>query len=121
MIGKAIAVVLLPLAGMLVAVALVAAVIGALNPFNSSGSADTPSPGMPGRLGGAPSPQAIADIPANYLALYQDAARVCPGLHWSILAAIGKVESNHGRSTLPACTQDKTKPAHALSPGHPTS
>jgi transglycosylase-like protein with SLT domain len=96
-IGKAIAVVLLPLAGLLVAAALMAAVIGALNPFDNTGG-DTPAPGIPG---GPPSPRAIADIPANYLALYQDAARVCPGLHWSILAAIGKVESNHGRSTLP--------------------
>lgn len=26
---------------------------------------------------------------------------VCPGLSWSVLAGIGKVESDHGRSTLP--------------------
>lgn len=48
-----------------------------------------------------PSQDAIADIPANYLALYQQAATVCPGLDWSILAAIGKTETDHGRSTLP--------------------
>ncbi len=48
-----------------------------------------------------PSQDAVADIPANYLALYQQAATVCPGLDWSILAAIGKVETDHGRSTLP--------------------
>jgi hypothetical protein len=48
-----------------------------------------------------PSATALADIPANYLALYREAAGVCPGLDWTILAAIGKIESNHGRSPLP--------------------
>ncbi|MEV6831258.1 bifunctional lytic transglycosylase/C40 family peptidase [Amycolatopsis sp. NPDC051102] len=47
-----------------------------------------------------PSQEAIADIPADYLALYRAAATVCPGLDWSILAAIGKVEGDHGRSKL---------------------
>jgi hypothetical protein len=27
------------------------------------------------------------------------------GLDWSILAAIGKIESNHGRSTLPGVAE----------------
>jgi membrane-bound lytic murein transglycosylase B len=48
-----------------------------------------------------PSVAARADIPAGYLALYRTAARHCPGLSWSVLAAIGKVESDHGRSHLP--------------------
>lgn len=48
-----------------------------------------------------PSQDAVADIPTDYLPLYQQAATVCPGLDWSILAAIGKVETDHGRSTLP--------------------
>lgn len=47
-----------------------------------------------------PSPTAIVDIPADHLALYQQAATVCPGLDWTILAAIGKIETNHGRSNL---------------------
>ncbi|MGW5722823.1 C40 family peptidase [Amycolatopsis sp. NPDC003865] len=47
-----------------------------------------------------PSQEAIADIPGDYLALYRAAASACPGLDWSILAAIGKVESDHGRSKL---------------------
>jgi hypothetical protein len=42
-----------------------------------------------------------ADIPPLYLALYQRSARTCPGLPWGVLAGIGKVETNHGRSTLP--------------------
>ncbi|WP_410593582.1 NlpC/P60 family protein [Amycolatopsis sp. lyj-23] len=48
-----------------------------------------------------PSATALADIPADYLALYRAAAGECPGLDWSILAAIGKIESDHGRSPLP--------------------
>jgi hypothetical protein len=36
---------------------------------------------------------------AEYLALYQGAATTCPGLSWTILAAIGQVESGHGRDT----------------------
>jgi hypothetical protein len=35
------------------------------------------------------------------LALYQQAAATCPGLPWTILAAIGTVESDNGQSTLP--------------------
>ena len=54
-----------------------------------------------GSAGSRPSATALADIPADYLALYREAARVCPRLDWSILAAIGKIETNHGRSTLP--------------------
>ena len=48
-----------------------------------------------------PSALAHDQIPANYLALYQRAALTCPGLDWTLLAAIGKVESDHGRSNLP--------------------
>ena len=45
----------------------------------------------------APSARASADIPAAYLALYQEAAATCPGLPWTVLAAIGQVESDQGR------------------------
>jgi cell wall-associated NlpC family hydrolase len=48
-----------------------------------------------------PSASALTDIPSDYLALYIDAATTCPGLNWSVLAAIGKIESDHGRSDLP--------------------
>ena len=36
--------------------------------------------------------------PAAMEALYKAAATRCPGLPWSVLAAIGKVESDHGRN-----------------------
>ena len=42
-------------------------------------------------------PPAVADIPAEYLALYRDAAARF-GLDWPVLAAVGKVETNHGRN-----------------------
>jgi hypothetical protein len=60
-------------------------------------------PGRPARLSrqGPPSVAARADIPTSYLALYRQAAGRCPALSWSVLAAVGKVESDHGRSRLP--------------------
>jgi hypothetical protein len=48
-----------------------------------------------------PSAAARADIPTSYLALYRQAAGRCPGLSWAVLAAVGKVESDHGRAPLP--------------------
>src|SRR5262249_1075706 len=50
----------------------------------------------------APSAAAIADIPANYLALYQQAAERF-GVDWAVLAAIGKIECDHGRSQAAGC------------------
>ena len=41
------------------------------------------------------------DYPAVLPGLYLAAARTCPGLPWSVLAGIGKVESDHGRSDAP--------------------
>lgn len=58
-------------------------------------------------LGGdeTPSAAALHDIPPDYLAFYQAApAGNCPGLSWSVLAGIGKVETNHGRGWAPNWT-----------------
>lgn len=38
-------------------------------------------------------------VPPAWLPLYQQAAGTCPGLSWSVLAAVGTVESDSGRST----------------------
>jgi hypothetical protein len=43
------------------------------------------------------SADALADIPPGMLGLYQRSAERCPGLPWAVLAAIGKIESDHGR------------------------
>lgn len=40
------------------------------------------------------------DIPSDYYALYQSAPK-CGGLDWATLAAVGKIETNHGQSKLP--------------------
>ena len=52
---------------------------------------------------GAPvaSSTATTNIPSAMLALYQEAAITCPGLPWTILAAIGTIESDNGQSNLP--------------------
>jgi hypothetical protein len=73
---------------LLISMLIVGGVSGALSAILGSG-------------GSRPSETALADIPADYLALYRATAGVCPGLDWSILAAIGKVETDHGHSTLP--------------------
>jgi hypothetical protein len=41
--------------------------------------------------------------PANYLELFQEsAARYCPGLSWTVLAAIGQIESADGQNMGPS-------------------
>lgn len=66
--------------------------------------------GLASVLGGSltsdavPSGKAIDSIPASYLQLFEAAAATCPGLPWTVLAAIGKVESDFGQSTLPGVT-----------------
>jgi cell wall-associated NlpC family hydrolase len=44
---------------------------------------------------------ATSKISPAMLALYQQAATTCPGLPWTVLAAIGTVESDNGQSNLP--------------------
>jgi hypothetical protein len=58
------------------------------------------SPPARGKVADA-SAYALGDIPGGYLALYVAAARTCPRLSWQVLAGIGKVESDHGRSRAP--------------------
>jgi membrane-bound lytic murein transglycosylase B len=59
-----------------------------------------PAPKKPAAGQPRPSSAAAADIPAGYLPLYRQAgARY--RIPWAVLAAIGKVESDHGRTRLP--------------------
>src|SRR4051794_24602275 len=55
----------------------------------------------------APSSVAIADIPGNYLVLYQQSA-LRYGVDWAVLAAIGKVECDHGRLEAAGCNPPGT-------------
>lgn len=44
-----------------------------------------------------PSDVAAAAIPPTMLQAYQSSVGACPGLAWTVIAGIGKVESNHAR------------------------
>jgi membrane-bound lytic murein transglycosylase B len=69
--------------------------LGVLDPPAQAAPARRPSTGQP-----TPSRAAAADIPPGYLRLYRSAgARY--RVPWPVLAAIGKVESDHGRAPLP--------------------
>ena len=57
--------------------------------------AGTPSPGPVGQI--TPG-NGAGDVPSGYLHLYRAAARWA-SVDWRVLAAIGKIESDHGRST----------------------
>ena len=64
----------------------------------------------------APSSVAIADIPGSYLVLYQQSA-LRYGVDWAVLAAIGKVECDHGRLQAAGCNPPGTvNPAGATGP-----
>ncbi|WP_280479855.1 NlpC/P60 family protein [Nocardia asiatica] len=78
-------------------VVVIAAVIATVIVYDQPLLAPAPS----AAAGSTPSPQAGEDIPPDLLVLYQQAAGDCPGLDWSVLAAIGKIETDHGRSPLP--------------------
>ncbi|MFZ0323061.1 MAG: lytic murein transglycosylase [Actinomycetes bacterium] len=41
-------------------------------------------------------------IPVDFLALYRSAAGTCSGLPWTVLAAVGQIESGHGTSNGPS-------------------
>ncbi|MDI2130578.1 NlpC/P60 family protein [Yinghuangia seranimata] len=97
------------LAAVLALLAILAVIIGlilklALLPLS------IPFGGTGGGNALGPSASALADIPPAYLGLYQNAAATCPGLPWTVLAAIGKVESDHGRD------RDLVSSAGALGP-----
>jgi Transglycosylase SLT domain len=74
--------------------------------------------GVSGVSGGAASLTGggMAGIPPRYLGLYLKAARRY-GLDWAVLAAIGKVECDHGRAPDPSCKQEgAVNPAGAGGP-----
>ena len=100
MLGKVAVAVIAAL--LLIPLLIAAGVSGAISAVFGSGSSQ-------------PSPTALADIPADYLALYREAAGVCPGLDWTILAAVGKIESNHGRLQAPGVSTGENY-AHAAGP-----
>jgi membrane-bound lytic murein transglycosylase B len=69
--------------------------LGLIEPPAQAAPTRSPAAGQP-----RPSRAAAADIPADYLRLYRQAG-VRYRIPWPVLAAIGKVESDHGRVRLP--------------------
>jgi membrane-bound lytic murein transglycosylase B len=69
--------------------------LGLIEPPAHATPAPKPAAGQP-----IPSPAATAEIPAGYLRLYRQTGATYR-IPWSVLAAIGKVESDHGRVRLP--------------------
>jgi hypothetical protein len=51
----------------------------------------------------------FAADPRSYVGMYKAAAATCPGLPWTVVAAIGEIESQHGRLAA-------RSPAGALGP-----
>jgi hypothetical protein len=85
------------LIGGLVVVAGLAGVDGATLEAGGGGAANA--------QGATPSALARGEIPARYLRLYMQAAQRY-GLDWAIVAGIGKVECDHGRSPDPSCSRE---------------
>jgi len=69
--------------------------LGLIDPPAQAAPARKPAAGQP-----TPSRAAVANIPAQYLRLYRQAGTRYR-LPWPVLAAVGKVESDHGRAQLP--------------------
>ncbi|GAA1893013.1 NlpC/P60 family protein [Actinomadura bangladeshensis] len=77
-------------AALLGLIAVLIAVLGAVLPGSGAESgACQPAPG-----------DSVSDIPPAYLRLYRAAGEKY-GIGWHVLAAVGKVESDHGRGTGP--------------------
>lgn len=74
------------------------------------GPGATPAGATPGsETTGPAAPAPVFDrvrlaVPPKWERLDRRAAATCPGLGWSVLAAIGRMESDSGRSTLPGVT-----------------
>jgi len=93
-------------AGMLMVMLLMGAALTAVGAGHASA----------GTAGSGASPQALREIPPEYLRSYQQAAQHY-GLDWAILAGIGRVECDHGRDPDPSCTKEgAVNPAGAGGP-----
>ncbi|WP_194890926.1 C40 family peptidase [Catenulispora pinisilvae] len=64
--------------------------------------------------GGGGFSDAAGEIPSGMFALYHQAAAGCPGLPWSVLAGIGKVESDHGRAAVQVSSAGALGPMQML-------
>lgn len=99
-------------------VAMVASASGSGGPAGATGGSASPAP-SPAAGGAVASASTAGDggpaVPASWESLDQQAAATCPGLSWTVLAAIGRVESDSGQSTLPGVGSG-SNPAGAQGP-----
>jgi len=88
---------------------------GTVAAFGDAPSTSLPTAGTPSQ----PPVVAIAGatrlVPSDYVSWTGQAAATCPGLSWTVLAGIAKVESDFGRSTLPG-VHSGSNPAGAQGP-----
>jgi hypothetical protein len=54
--------------------------------------------------------EGVGDIPNSLVGVYVAAAGACPGLPWTVLAAIGSIESGHGEGRADPSTGDVRPP-----------
>src|SRR6516225_10388559 len=87
-------------------------VIGGTSMLFAGGGGGTCTPGSSSQSVAQPGVSAAAanSIPANYLMWYRKVGQQF-GLSWTVLAGIGKVESDHGRTTLPGVHSGATRSA----------
>jgi len=94
-VGKLVGVVGVAVAGVVLVVVVAVAALTGSGPRGSGSPTTGQGPTATGGVGPG------AAIPPGWVTLYQQASATCPGLPWSVVAAIGTVESGSGRSTAP--------------------
>jgi hypothetical protein len=98
-VGKLVAAVVIGVVGLAVGLIVIAAAVLGQGTGGVAGasSGSEGAGGSPGSQGVQPGPA----IPSAWVTLYQQAASNCPGLPWSVLAAVGTVETGSGQSSAP--------------------
>ncbi len=85
--------------------AVVASAVGAGGPGSgTTGPATKTAGSSTGAIGVVAGSAGAPAVPESWESIDGSAAATCRGLEWSVLAAIGRVESDSGRSSLPGVT-----------------
>jgi hypothetical protein len=92
--GRAAAVLVAAVAACGIGLGACGALVGAAAGIGGPAAAPAPT-------GGGGAHTRTPAVPAAWEVLDRAAAATCPGLDWTLLAAIGRVESDSGRSTAP--------------------
>jgi cell wall-associated NlpC family hydrolase len=97
--GKLVGAAALAVVALVMGLVLVVAVVAGAGASGSGGPTSGSAPDATGPGSGGAQPGAA--VPSGWQSLYQQAAATCPGLSWSVLAAIGTVETDNGQSNAP--------------------